>query len=84
MNRIGISGLAFVLAVIATGTSGCEFRIGTNGNITKVNDLQGTNAEVRVRTEIGQPAEDQPWIVIDDKYLDTCQVGTIYPDCKDK
>lgn len=80
MTRIRISVLAGILAIVATTVAGC----GTRGNITKVNDLEGTNAEVRVKTEIGQPKDDQPWIIISDKYLDTCTVGTIYPDCKDK
>lgn len=51
------------------------------GRVSRVSDLRGLSAEIRIEEFSGQPTKRQPWVIISDQALVACVVGARYPDC---
>ena len=70
-----LAGLALVFATAGS--------CGVDGNIIRVESLPDDTFNVYVKDHVNDKPEDAVRVNLPDRYQPVCQVGDLYPKCKD-
>lgn len=82
MNKVRTVSLVAAMLLASPLLAACPLDKGLDGTVTDVIDNQGPMAEIKVKDYVDQPSDQQPWVTIEDQYLDTCVISANYPQCK--